>query len=88
MALNGALDKGHPEAYLAMSRALFEGILYSRDPVMAFAYARAAELEAMSNHIILRGLDDQKSAVSQYLDNGQLAEAEGLVQQLRRGPGG
>jgi hypothetical protein len=88
MALNGALEKGHPEAYLAMSRALFEGVLYSRDPVMAFAYARAAELEAMSNHIILRGLDDQKSAVSQYLDNGQLAEAEGLVQQLRRGPGG
>ena len=33
LALNAALEKGHPEAWLAMSRAQFEGVVYPRDPV-------------------------------------------------------
>lgn len=83
LALEGALEKGHPEAYLAMSRAAFEGVVYPSDPVMALAYARAAELEAMNNQIILRNLAEQKFAVSQFLDAGQIADAEALARQLR-----
>jgi hypothetical protein len=83
LALKRALEKGHPEAYLAMSQAVFDGVVFSRDPVLAYAYARAAELEAMANGIILRNLADQKFNVSQDLDPDQIAEAEELAQRLR-----
>ena len=83
LALEGALEKGHPEAYLAMSKAVFEGVVYPRDPVMALAYARAAELEAMNSRVILSNLDQHKFAVSQFLDAGQIADAEELARQLR-----
>lgn len=86
-ALEGAIEKGHPEAYLAMSKAVLEGVVYPREPVMALAYARAAELEAMNSQVILRDLQDQKFAVSQFLTPEQIAEAEGLAQQLRAGAG-
>jgi hypothetical protein len=82
-ALHGAMEKGHPEAYLAMSQAVFEGVIYSRDPVMALAYARVAELEAMDNHIILHDLGEHKLVVSQFLEQDQLAEAEQLADDMR-----
>lgn len=88
LALNAALEKGHPEAWLAMSRALFEGVVYPRDPVAALAHARVAGLEARDNHIILRGLEEHQLTVAQFLDRDQLAEAEELVLRLRTGAGG
>ena len=87
-ALGGALEKGHPEAYLAMSRAVFEGVIFPRDPILAMAYARVAELEAMANRIILRGLAEHKFELSQFLDSEQAAKAEELSRQLRAGAGG
>jgi len=87
-ALGGALEKGHPEAYLAMSRAVFEGVIFPRDPILAMAYARVAELEAMANRIILRGLAEHKFELSQFLDSEQAAKAEEVSRQLRAGAGG
>jgi hypothetical protein len=81
-ALTGALKKGHPEAYLAMSEAVLDGAVFARDPVMALAYARAAELEAMRSHIILRDLAEQKQLASQFLDPEQIAEAEEFARNL------
>jgi hypothetical protein len=87
-ALGGAIEKGHPEAYLAMSRAVFEGVIFPRDPILAMAYARVAELEAMANRIILRGLADHKFELAQFLNSEQMAEAEELSRQLRAGARG
>jgi len=82
-ALSGALENGHPEAYLAMSEAVLDGVVFARDPVMAMAYARAAELEAMENHVILRNLDKQKQLIGQFLDAEQMADADEMAQRLR-----
>ncbi|MCU0988722.1 MAG: hypothetical protein MUE63_03810 [Xanthomonadales bacterium] len=82
LALSQALEKGHPEAWLAMSRAVFDGVVFPEDAVLALAYARVAEAEAMENRIILRGLEEQTDAIIQRLDPAQVAEAEELARRL------
>jgi len=84
-ALESAVENGHPEAWLAMSRAVSDGVVFPRDPVLALAYARVAELEAMESRIILNDLEEQKFAAGQFLDEVQRAEAEELAQRLRNG---
>jgi hypothetical protein len=84
LALSKALEKGHPEAWLAMSRAVFEGVVFPEDAVLALAYARVAAAEAMENRIILHGLEKQVDAIIQRLDPAQVAEAEELASRLAR----
>jgi hypothetical protein len=86
-ALESALEIGHPEAWLAMSRAVSDGVVFAKNPVLALAYARVAELEAMENRILLNDLQEQKWAAGQFLDQAQRAEAEELAQRLRSGEG-
>lgn len=76
LGLARALEKGHPEAYLAKSQAVLEGLIYPKDPVLALAYARKAELEAAKNHLILREVDRWKKEATRYLSLEQVAEAE------------
>lgn len=78
-----ALEKGHPEAYLAKSRAVLEGLIYPKDPLLAYAYARAAELEAAKNQIILSELAEWKQQAASYLSQEQISEAEQLALELR-----
>jgi hypothetical protein len=83
LGLARALERGHPEAYLARSRAVLEGLIYKKDPVLAYAYARVAEHEAAKNHLILRDLDYWKQQAAAYLDQEQIAEAEQLALELK-----
>jgi hypothetical protein len=76
LGLARALEKGHPEAYLAKSQAILEGLLYPKDPALALAYARKAEIEAAKNHLILREIDRWKKEATKYLSQEQVAEAE------------
>lgn len=82
-ALNQALEKGHPEAYLARSQALLEGVIYPKDPAMAYAYARLAEIEASRNHVIVDDLARWKHEAARYLDPEQIAKAEQVAMELR-----
>ena len=84
MALNLAMDKGHPEAYLAMSQAVYEGLIYPKDPVLALAYARMAEMKGTQNRVILRGLERRKHSIAQFLNPDQVADAEELALQMWR----
>lgn len=84
-ALNRALEKGHPEAYLAMSQAQLDGVIFPKDAVLALAYARVAELEAMENKFINARIARQKSQISEQLNAEQLAEADELAHRLRLG---
>jgi len=77
-----ALEKGHPEAYLAKSRAVLEGLIYPKDPLLAYAYARKAELEAAKNQIILSKLAEWKQQSASYLSQEQISEAEQLALEL------
>ena len=83
LGLTRALEKGHPEAYLAQSQALLEGLIYPRDPVMAYAYAHLAGTEAAKNRLILNDLDRWKQQSAKYLDEQQIAEAEQLALELK-----
>ena len=83
LGLARALDRGHPEAYLARSQAVLEGLIYKKDPVLAYAYARVAEQEAAKNHLLLRDLDRWKQQAAGYLDQEQIAEAEQLALELK-----
>jgi TPR repeat protein len=83
LALNRALENGHPEAYLAMSQAVLEGAIYPKDPILAMAYVRAAEFAAMDNRIILERLERQKYLASQNLTPDQIAQAEEIALELR-----
>ena len=83
LGLARALEKGHPEAYLAKSQAVLEGLIYPKDPVLAFAYARTAELEAAKNHMIVRDVGRWKQEAAQYLSQEQVAEAEQLALELK-----
>lgn len=82
-ALSRALEKGHPEAYLIRSQAVLEGLIYPKNPALAYAYARAAELEAARNHLILRDVARWKNEAARYLDQEQIAKAEQLALELR-----
>lgn len=82
-ALESAVENGHPEAWLAMSRAVSDGVVFEKDPALALGYARVAKLEAVENRIILNDLEEQKFAASQFLDEVQKADAEELAQRLR-----
>ena len=84
-ALERAVENGHPEAWLAMSEAVSDGVVFEKDPVLALAYARVAELEAMENRIILNDLEERKFAAGQFLDEVQRADAEELAHRLRSG---
>jgi hypothetical protein len=83
LGLARALKRGHPEAYLARSQAVLEGLIYKKDPVLAYAYARVAEQEAAKNHLLLKYLDRWKQQAARYLDQEQIAEAEQLAQELK-----
>ena len=83
LGLARALERGHPEAYLARSQAVLEGLIYKKDPVLAYAYARVAEHEAAKNHLLLRDLDRWKQQAASYLDQEQIAEAEQLALELK-----
>ncbi len=87
LALSRALEKGHPEAWLAMSRAVFDGVVFPEDAVLALAYARVAATEAMENRIILRRLQEQTDAIIQRLDSAQVQEAEELASRLQAAGG-
>lgn len=89
-ALSEALNHGHPEAYLAMSSAVLDGVVFPRDPVMAFAYLRAAELESPADYHFYfgDGIERQKQSIAQYLNDQELVTAEKLAQGLRRSDGG
>ena len=78
-----AMEKGHPEAYLANAQALLEGLIYPKNPMEAYAYARAAELSAARTQLILEGLDYWKNAAARNLGDDQLAEAESLALDLQ-----
>lgn len=84
-ALTRAVEKGHPEAFLAMSQARLDDIIFPRDPVLAMAYVRVAELEAMENTIIESRIGQQRSRVAPLLTPDQLAEADELAQRIRLG---
>lgn len=84
-ALSRALEKGHPEAYLAMSQAHIDGVIFQIDPVLAMAYVRVAELESMENRSIDARIARQKDRVSEQLSPDQLAEADELANRLRLG---
>jgi hypothetical protein len=83
LGLARALEKGHPEAYLAKSQAVLEGLIYPKDPVLALAYARKAELEAAKSHLILREVDHWKKEATRYLSQEQVAEAEQKALELK-----
>lgn len=81
-ALSEGMENGHPEAYLAMSQAIFEGLLYRKDPVMALAYARTAEMKAAQSQVILDQVGNQKQRIAQHLTREQISEAEQLALDL------
>lgn len=85
-ALSQAMEKGHPEAFMAMSQALLDGVVFPRGPVMAFAHLRAAELRAPPDYLLLfaDGIERQKQTIAQHLDADQLLAAEAAAQELRR----
>lgn len=83
VALARAMERGHPEAFLAMSQAVIDGVVFPRDPVLAYAYAHLAELEAGPDPAILGKIGQQKFMVSQYVEPGQIAEAEQLALKMR-----
>ncbi len=83
LGLARALKKGRPEAYLANSQALLEGLIYPKSPMEAFAYARAAELTAARYQLILEDLDYWKTVAAQHLTDEQLAEAEHMALELQ-----
>jgi len=82
LGLARALEKGHPEAWLAKSQAVLEGLIYPKDPVLAYACARVAELEAAKNHLILSDVGLWKEQAARYLSQEQIAEAEQLALEL------
>lgn len=81
-ALSQGMQKGHPEAYLAMSQVLLEGLIYPRDRVMAYAYARTAEMKASQSQFILDQVGYHKQRIGQYLNQEQISEAEQLALEL------
>ena len=83
LGLARALKRGHPEAYLARSQAVLEGLIYKKDPVLAYAYARVAEQEAAKNHLLLKDLARWKQQAARYLDLQQIAEAEQLALEMK-----
>lgn len=83
LGLARALEKGHPEAYLAKSQAILEGLIYPKNPVLAYAYARLAELEAAKNQMIVGDLDHWKQQAARYLSPEQREEAEQLALELK-----
>ena len=70
-----------------MSRAVFDGVVFPEDAVLALAYARVAATEAMENRIILRRLQEQTDAIIQHLDSAQVQEAEELASRLQAAGG-
>ena len=78
-----ALEKGHPEAWLAKSKAILEGLIYPKDPLLAYAHARKAELEAEKNHMIVKEIATWKEQAARYLSQEQVAEAGQLALELR-----
>jgi hypothetical protein len=84
LGLARALEKGHPEAYLARSQATLEGLIYRKDPLLAYAYALVAEQEAAKNQLLLDDLSRWKQQAARYLDREQMAEAERMALELGR----
>ncbi len=77
-----ALDKGHPEAYLAKSQAVLEGLVFPRDPLLAYAYALRAELAAASNRTIASDVGHWKQEAAKYLTTDQIAEARQIALEM------
>lgn len=82
-SLASALERGHPEAYLAMS-----GAASGEDPITAYAFAHAArllaneELLAAEHHLLANRIRVQKSKLTQSLTSQEITEAEALARDL------
>jgi len=82
LGFDRAMEKGHPEVYLAKSHAFLEGLIYQRDPMLAFAYALRAEMEAAHNRTIAANVGSWKQEIAQYLDQDQIVEARKLALEM------
>ena len=81
-ALEQAMNTGHPEAYVVMSQAVIDGVIYPRDPILAYAYAHLGELKAMNSRALSAKASHQKSQVSEFLELEEIAEAKQLALEL------
>lgn len=81
-SLEGALERGHPESYLAMSQALSDGIVFEKDPLGAYAYAHAAELVAYESREFLNKIRRQKYILTPLLAKQELDDAKQLAHEL------
>ena len=50
LGFNRAMEKGHPEVYLAKSQAFLEGLIYQRDPMLAFACPQGGDGSSQQSH--------------------------------------
>jgi len=80
--LNAALKLRHPDAYLAMSIALGDGIIYPRDPVAAYAYALAAEQQSGPNSRYADRVKEINYTNAQLITQEQIWDAEKMAREL------
>jgi hypothetical protein len=78
-SLERALEKGHPEAYMAMSQALSDGIIFERDPLGAYAYAHMAELTAYDDLAFRNKIRIKKYALTHLLTSEEIEDAKELI---------
>lgn len=81
-SLEKALERGHPEAYLAMSQALSDGIVFEKDPFGAYAYAHTAELVAYENREFINQIGHQKYILASLLTTQEVEDAKQLAHEL------
>jgi TPR repeat protein len=79
--LREAMSKGHAEAYLAMSQAVYDGIVIDTDLPLAYAYLERAE-SLTTNINILAAISSRKIEIAQYLDRDQILQAESIAERL------
>ena len=84
-ALQRAVDRGHPEAFIAMSQAYLDDIIFPRDPVVAMAYVRVAEMAAMESRALDSRIGRQKTTVFPLLTPDEVAEANELASRIHLG---
>jgi hypothetical protein len=77
-----ALERGHPEAYLAMSEALLDDVVFVKNPVAALAYVKAAKFVTSENRIIMNMIGVREYRISQFLTLEEIADAEVLADEI------
>jgi len=83
LALAQAMNKGHPEAYMTMSYALLQGVIYPKDLVMSLAYMRVAEQKAAHHQIALAMYPSLMNTIEQNMTPREISEAEKLALELQ-----